>query len=129
MDIVNEVLTFQNKVLVTGPTSFLGYHVVKHLNERNIRPRVLVPNDATPSALGDLDVEIIRGSVEDEITLHAACEGTDTIFHLSFLVSIGAGLEEQMRKANVEGTRRLLQAATDSGVASGCGQQRLGCRG
>ena len=28
-------------VLVTGASSFLGYHVVKRLNEQGIRPRVL----------------------------------------------------------------------------------------
>ena len=30
-----------NKVLLTGASSFLGYHVAKQLNERGIRPRVL----------------------------------------------------------------------------------------
>ena len=31
----------KRKVLVTGASSFLGYHVVKQLNEQGIRPRVL----------------------------------------------------------------------------------------
>jgi dihydroflavonol-4-reductase len=114
---MNEILTSQSKVLVTGPTSFLGYHVVKRLNERGIRPRVLVPQETDPALLQkNLDVDIIRGTVEDEASLRTACEGIETVFHLSFLVSIGGGLETRMQEFNVGGTRRLLDAAARSGV-------------
>ncbi|HYE33983.1 NAD-dependent epimerase/dehydratase family protein [Methylocaldum sp.] len=114
---MNEILTSQNKVLVTGPTSFLGYHVTKRLNERGIRPRALIPQDADPSALRDLNVDIVRGTVEDAASLRAACDGVDTIFHLAFLVSIGGGQETRMQQVNVVGTRNLLDVALDSGVA------------
>lgn len=113
---MNEILNAKSKVLVTGPTSFLGYHVTKRLNEKGIRPRALIPQDADPSTLRDLDVDIVRGSVEDAISLRAACDGVDTIFHLAFLVSIGGGLEERMQQVNVVGTRNLLDVSADSGV-------------
>ena len=35
-----------NNVLVTGASSFLGYHVAKRLNEQGIRPRVLELRDS-----------------------------------------------------------------------------------
>ena len=31
--------------LVTGPTGFLGFHVIKHLNEQGHKPRVLMLPD------------------------------------------------------------------------------------
>lgn len=113
---MNEALTSQSKVLVTGPTSFLGYHVTKCLNKRGIRPRVLVPQDTDAASLRNLNVDIIQGTVTDEASLRAACEGINTIFHLSFLVSIGGGLEERMQEFNVGGTGRLLDIAASSGV-------------
>ena len=49
-------------VLVTGASNFLGYHVIKLLNERDVRPRVLIAADAEPTpglrSLDRLDVEV-----------------------------------------------------------------------
>lgn len=113
---MSEKLTSQNKVLVTGPNSFLGYHVTQCLNKRGIRPRALVPKDAKASYLYNLDIDIVEGTIEDEASLLAACEGIDTVFHLSFLVGISEELEERMQEFNVDGTRRLLDVAANSGV-------------
>ncbi len=113
---MSEKLTSQNKVLVTGPNSFLGYHVTQCLNKRGIRPRALVPKDAKASYLYNLDIDIVEGTIEDEASLRAACEGIDTVFHLSFLVGISEELEERMQEFNVDGTRRLLDVAANSGV-------------
>ncbi len=114
---MNEALTSQSKVLVTGPTSFLGYHVTQCLNKRGIRPRVLIPQDTDATSLRNLNVDVIQGTVMDEASLRAACEGINTIFHLSFLVSIGGGLEARMQEFNVGGTRRLLDAAANAGAS------------
>ena len=43
--------------LVTGASSFLGYHVVKRLNESGVRPRVLERPGSDLSVLERLDVE------------------------------------------------------------------------
>lgn len=113
---MSEILTPESRVLVTGPTSFLGYHVTKCLNKRGIRPRVLVPQGTDTSALQDLNVEIFEGTVEDETSLRAACEKINTAFHLSFLVGLSKALENQMREFNVGGTRRLLDVAANAGI-------------
>lgn len=113
---MSEKLTSQSKVLVTGPTSFLGYHVIQCLNKRGIRPRVLVPQDADAFSLQNLDIDIVQGAIEDETSLCAACKGINTIFHLSFLVGISEELEKRMQEFNVGGTRRLLDIASNSGV-------------
>jgi dihydroflavonol-4-reductase len=108
-----------NKILVTGPTSFLGYHVVKKLNERGLRPYVLVPIQSEPSAsdvLKHLDVEVIVGNFDNIVSLQSACTGIDTVLHLGFLVSVGGGAEEHMRQSNVIGTRNLVQAAAQAKV-------------
>ena len=109
--------------LVTGPTGFLGYHVVKLLNERGVRPRVLMPRGyqtATPavSSLLKLNVEVVEGGVDDAASLRAACEGIRTVLHLQFTIAMGGGpqVAESLHKGNVVGTLNLLEAAGKAGV-------------
>ena len=110
--------------LVTGPAGFLGYHVVKLLNERGARPRVLIPrgSDAGTPAIRNLlrlNVEAVEGSVDDLTSLRAACEGISTVLHLQFTIALGGGRQvaESLHKGNVVGTRHLLEAASDARVA------------
>ena len=104
--------------LVTGTTSFLGYHVAKRLNAAGIRPRVLELRDSKLEVLERLDVERCSGHLEDPDALRAACAGVDTVLHLAFKVSVGGGTQllEEMRRVNILGTRHLLQAAAAGGV-------------
>jgi dihydroflavonol-4-reductase len=106
-------------VLVTGASSFLGYHVAKRLNELGIRPRVLELAGSKRDPLQRLDVTQCDGHLEDPQSLGASCGGIDTLFHLAFRVSAGGGphLLEEMRRVNVDGTERLLDVAASNGVA------------
>ena len=104
-------------VLVTGASSFLGYHVVKRLNEQGIRPRVLELAESKREPLGTLDVSQCEGHLEDPRSLSAACDGADTLLHLAFRVSVGGGaaLLEEMRRINVGGTERLARCRSLEG--------------
>jgi dihydroflavonol-4-reductase len=106
-------------VLVTGASSFLGYHVAKRLNALGIRPRVLELAGSKRDPLQRLDVTQCEGHLEDPHSMGAACAGIDTLFHLAFRVSVGGGpnLLEEMRRVNVDGTERLLDYAASNGVA------------
>lgn len=108
-----------NKVLLTGASSFLGYHVAKQLNERGIRPRVLELPGSSADALNRLDVERAGGDLGDAEAVARACAGMDTLLHLAFKVSVAGGADTiaQMEEINVAGTGRLLDAAAASGIA------------
>ncbi|WP_216870595.1 NAD-dependent epimerase/dehydratase family protein [Modestobacter excelsi] len=105
-------------VLVTGATGFLGSAVVRRLNERGVRPRVLELRDSDPVLLGQLDVEVADGDLEDPLSLTAACAGIDTVLHADFEVRMGGGPRTvaEMRRVNVLGSERLLGAAAAAGV-------------
>jgi len=105
-------------VLVTGATGFLGYHVVKSLNQSGIRPRVLEHPESRLSVLDDVDVDRSAGYLGDPVAMRSACAGADTLLHLAFKVSVAGGEKtlEDMRRLNLEGTRLLLEAAASSGV-------------
>ena len=110
-----------NKILVTGAEGFLGYHTIKLLNERQIKPRGLVDvedEQLVQLGLKNLEVEIVKGSIQDLQVLRQACKGIDTVFHMKFEIALGGGkaAEEKMQQINFVGTRNLLQAATEAGV-------------
>ena len=105
-------------VLVTGASSFLASHVVRRLNDRGIRPRVLELRDSDRRPLGQLDVEVAEGHLEDPAAVEAACADVDTVLHMAFKVGMGGGARavEEMRRVNVLGSERLLTAAAARGV-------------
>jgi dihydroflavonol-4-reductase len=105
-------------VLVTGATGFLGFHVVRRLNEQGVRPRVLELRGSDQKPLDALDVDRQPGDFEDPSALEAACTGVDTLLHLAFRVKVGGGpqTEEEMRRINLRGSERLLTSARAAGV-------------
>lgn len=104
--------------LITGATGFLGYHVVRRLNSEGVRPRVIERRDASMGILDSLDVERAAGHLEEPGSMRAACDGVDGVLHLAYKVSVGggAGLVDDMRRANVAGTVELLRSAAAAGV-------------
>lgn len=109
-------------VLVTGAANFLGYHVIKALNARGVRPRVLIDPDAESApglrSLERLEIERVSGSVHDLESLSAACAGVGTLFHLHFVINLGGGpaAAAELQRGNVVATRNVLDAATGARV-------------
>jgi dihydroflavonol-4-reductase len=106
-------------ILLTGASSFLGYHVAKRLNQQGIRPRVLELPGANDAPLRALEIERCAGTLDDAGAIAAACNGVDALVHTAFKVSVGGGaaLIEEMRRTNVAGTERLLDTAAANGVS------------
>jgi dihydroflavonol-4-reductase len=111
-------------VIVTGPSNFLAYHIIKLLNNGGIRPRVLLRvggGEVTRAVkeLRKLNIEEREGDVQDLPSLKRACEGVDTVLHMDFMISVGGGteIEKSLYDVNVVGTRNVLDAATYAKVA------------
>lgn len=96
------------KVLVTGASGFLGGHVVEVLRARGHAVRVLVRATSAVEHLAE-GMERVVGSLEDEASLAQAVEGVDAIVHAAGLTK--ARSEDEFRRVNVEGTRRVVDAA------------------
>jgi len=101
-------------ILVTGGSGFVGGHVVHELRSRELPVRCLVRDARRATALGALGCELVEGDMTDPASVHRAAEGVDTVVHL---VAIRQGHEEQFRRVMVDGTRDLLAAANEAGVA------------
>lgn len=104
--------------LVTGGAGYLGTHLVRALVDRGERARAL---DIVPCPVDQPGVESIVGDVTRYDDVLAACEGVETIFHTAAIIDLrGLVTEAQRRRSfsvNVEGTRNVLRAAAETGVA------------
>jgi dihydroflavonol-4-reductase len=102
------------KTLVTGGTGFIGRAVVAELLAAGREVRVLARH---PEALADLQVEAAPGDLVDPASLASAIKGCDRIFHVAADYRLWVPDPEAMYAVNVQGTKDLLNAAAEAGVA------------
>ena len=88
-------------VLVTGGTGVLGTRVVERLGAAGVEARVMSRSGRPGTVRGDL----LTGE-----GLDAAVRGVETIIHCA------SSPYRKTREVDVEGTRRLLEAAAGAGV-------------
>ena len=105
------------KTVVTGATGFLGAHIVRQLLQNGAEVRVLVRKGADRRNIEGLDIEAVTGDLLDKGSLAAAVKGCDRLFHAAADYRLWTRNPEAMYAANVEGTRNILQASVDAGMA------------
>jgi dihydroflavonol-4-reductase len=103
--------------LVTGASGFIGSAVVRRLLARGQAVRCYVEPGARLDNLDGLDVEIVRGDVNDRAAIGAALAGVDTLYHLAAIYAIWLPDPALMYRVNVEGTKTVLWAAYKAGTA------------
>lgn len=103
------------RALVTGATGMLGSYVVEGLLRRGWSVRALVRDPKGARWLTESGVELRLGSLEDRISLGAAAERCDAVFHAAAAIGAG-GSWEAFREANVGGTANVVAAAAAAGA-------------
>jgi dihydroflavonol-4-reductase len=104
------------KALVTGATGFVGAAVARALLGAKWQVRVLARRGSDRRNLQSLDVEVSEGDLADSSSLERAAQGCDGLFHVAADYRLGARDPAELYRANVEGTRNVLNAAHRSGV-------------
>ena len=100
-------------VLVTGPTGFIGPHVVHALRAREIPVRALVRDRKRAGRLAAWGADLVVGDVTDADSLRAATAGVEDVIHL---VAIIKGGRADFERVMSQGTRDLVAAARAAGV-------------
>lgn len=111
-------------VLVTGAAGFIGSHLVEALVERGARVRAMTHYRSDPT-LHNLEfvprevrdqIEIVRGSIDDEAFVRRAVAGCDVVFHLAALIGIPYSYVAPVSYLNVnlKGTLNILEACRDA---------------
>jgi len=104
------------RAFVTGGTGFIGGAVVRRLLEAGHEVRALVRVGTDTRQLDDLPVERVEGDLRDADSLRRGVTGCDHVFHVAALYSFWGHSWDDFFQVNVEGTRRVLEAAQEEGV-------------
>jgi nucleoside-diphosphate-sugar epimerase len=103
------------KVLVTGASGFTGSHLVRHLADAGHQVRILIRSSSRLDLLEGLSPEPVHGDLSDGDSIRRAVAGTERIFHLAALYREARLPDKVYYDVNVDGTRRLAEAALAEG--------------
>jgi dihydroflavonol-4-reductase len=100
---------------VTGGSGFVGANLVRSLLLEGYSVKALVRPQSRIDNLQGLDVEIIKGSLNDP-DLHRQMQGCQVLFHVAALYSLWQADKEALYQFNVLGTRNVLTQARLAGI-------------
>ena len=96
---------------VTGATGFVGSHVARALAEQGAELRLLVRSNSNLKNVEDIKADLVTGDLRDPASLERGIAGCDVVFHVAADYRLWVRDPEEMYRANVEGTRAILEAA------------------
>lgn len=99
------------KVLVTGATGFIGFHVAKHLTEKGFHVKVLVRDENFAPALKSLGVEAVKGDLRDFDECRDALKDCRHLYHVAADYRLWVPDPAVMYAINVQGTKNIMRAA------------------
>jgi dihydroflavonol-4-reductase len=102
--------------VVTGGTGFVGAAVARRLVSAGHRVRVLARPGTSRKLLDGLPVEFADGDLADAASLRRCLHGCRLLFHAAAVYTLWARDRRLFYEVNVEGTRRILEAAAAAGV-------------
>jgi dihydroflavonol-4-reductase len=104
------------KAFLTGATGFVGSHVARALADGGAELRLLVRASSRTDNIDNITAERVTGDLLQPETLAAALGGCDALFHVAADYRLWVRNPAEMYRANVTGTRALLEAARQAGV-------------
>jgi dihydroflavonol-4-reductase len=104
------------KALVTGASGFVGAALTRTLLAAGWRVRVLTRAGSDRRNLRALTVENTVGDLTDPASLEHAVADCDAVFHAAADYRLWVPDPQTMYRANVDGTRHLIEAAHRAGV-------------
>ncbi len=108
------------RVLVTGATGFVGYHIALALVARGHELRVFARNLEKAERLfrSLREIEVAVGDITDAGAAHAALAGMDAVLHAAATISFSRASADAQRDANLAGVRNVVGGAAERGLGA-----------
>ncbi len=103
------------RAIVTGATGFLGQHLVNQLVEQGWQVTALC-RDHFKAAHLPKSVQVVLGDITDPMSLDKLPEGADAVFHTAASTNTWSQRNAEQDRVNLEGTRNVLDMASNKGV-------------
>ncbi len=94
----------------------MGSHVARRLAKQGADLRLLVRRTSRTGNIDAIHAERVVGDLEDAASLRKAVQGCEFVFHVAADYRLWAPDSQSMYRANVEGTRAMIEAAAHAGV-------------
>ncbi|HEX5399761.1 MAG TPA: hopanoid-associated sugar epimerase [Verrucomicrobiae bacterium] len=117
------------KCFVTGASGFIGSCLVRELFARQHRVKALARPQADVRGLAGVEVEYVRGDLDNRELLRREMTGCDWCFHVAASYQLWMRDYAPMYAANVAGTRNVLEAAAQAGCRKIVYTSTVGCIG
>lgn len=108
------------RVLVTGGTGFVGFHVASALKARGHEVVLLVRSAEKAQALyqrhGLSMDRLVCGSITDPAAVREALQGCQGVVHAAAITPLQAASEAELVATNVDGVRNVIGTALDLGI-------------
>jgi len=101
--------------VITGASGLLGGNLAAELVAAGCRVRATRRASTRTDHLADLDLAWVSGDLDDPDSLAAAFRGADVVFHCAAAVGVSRGVTPELQRANVDGTRHVLDAVRAAG--------------
>jgi len=105
------------KVFVTGGTGFIGTRVVRRLAGTGHALRCLVREGSDRRAIDEVGAAAVPGDLTGKQSLLAGMAGCDALVNVAAFFDFWVPDRRTYERINVDGTRNVMEAALETGVA------------
>jgi dihydroflavonol-4-reductase len=105
------------KILITGGTGFIGTELLKRLKQTSHEIFGLARSARSVETLQAQGLKVIRGDVTDKASMISAMRGCDWVVNLANFYEFWNRDTRTYDSVNVEGTKNVLEAARETGIA------------
>jgi nucleoside-diphosphate-sugar epimerase len=104
------------RVALTGASGYTGGHILHRLLSRGDTVKALVRQGSNTPVLMSSRAEVVQGSLGDRDAARRLVGDCDAVIHVAAVYRTAGHPDSYYREINVDGTRKLLEAAKDCGV-------------
>jgi nucleoside-diphosphate-sugar epimerase len=97
-------------LLITGPTGPIGQYILEQALVADEPVRVLALPETLHRVPYRNQITVVPGGLEDSEALAEALQSVDTVYHAATIAPPPVRSPEDLRRTNVDGTRRVLEA-------------------